>query len=118
MTKKKVQKTDLHILHKRISGHLSKELRKKYKKRALPIRKGDTVMILVGKFRKKAGKVTSVNTKLGSINVESIQITKKDGKTAPINIEPSNVIITELYVDDERRYKHIKVENKGEKNGK
>ena len=104
----------LHVLRKGIAAHLSKELRKKYKKRAVPIRKGDTVLILCGKYKKKSGKVTSVDTKSGRIAIESIQITKKDGKSIPIMIDPSNVVITELYMDDERRFKHIK----GEANGK
>lgn len=101
-----VKKEELHILRKTISGHLSKELREKYKKRAMPIRKGDTVIILTGKYSKKSGKVMEVNAK-GFILVENIQISKKDGKTVPVKIQPSNVLLTELYKDDERRFKHI-----------
>lgn len=102
-----------HTLRKNMAIHLSKELRAKYSTRSISVRKGDVVVIKVGKFAKKSGKVTEVNTN-GFIFVENIQINKKDGKMVPVKIKPSNVIITELYKDDEKRFKNIK----GEANGK
>lgn len=59
--RKKSKNASLHTLRKKVSGHLSKELRLKYTTRALPIRKGDTVKIIRGKFAKKEGKVTEVD---------------------------------------------------------
>jgi len=106
--RKRRTEAPLHILRKSISGHLSKELRAKYKARSVTLRKGDLVMVLGGKHDKKQGKVTSVNTRKEYINVEGLQINKKDGKTISVKIEPSNVIILELYKDDEKRFKHIK----------
>lgn len=99
----------LHVLRKKVSGHLSKELRQKYTTRALPIRKDDVVKIIRGKFAKKEGKVTEVDAKNCYIYVEGIQLVKKDGKTVPLKVEPSNVVVVELYKDDEKRFKHIKV---------
>jgi len=104
----------LHILRKNISGHLSKELRAKYKKKAITLRKGDLVLILRGDYKKKQGKIANVDTKSGDINIEGLQITKKDGKTVPIKIDPSNVVVLDLYKDDEKRFKRIT----GEKYGK
>jgi len=98
----------LHVLHKRLAGHLSKELREKYGTRSLPLRKGDSVIITLGKYKGKQGKITDVNVNAGHVNVEGIQITKKDGKTVPVKVEPSNVILIDLYKDDEKRFKHIK----------
>jgi large subunit ribosomal protein L24 len=107
--RKRSAEAPLHVLRKSLAGHLSKELREKYKKRSLPLRKGDIVLVKGGKYDKKQGKVTSVDTNKRCINVEGLQISKKDGKTIPVKIEPSNVIIIELYKDDEKRFKHIKV---------
>ena len=50
----------LHLRHKMMSVHLTKELRKKYGKRNFPIRKGDTIKITGGKFNKKQGKIIEV----------------------------------------------------------
>jgi large subunit ribosomal protein L24 len=107
--RKRSAEAPLHILRKSIAGHLSKELREKYAKRSLPLRKGDIILVKGGKYDKKQGKITSVNTKKQYINVEGLQIAKKDGKTAPVKVEPSNIILIELYKDDEKRFKHIKV---------
>lgn len=104
----------LHTLRKNIAGHLSKELRQKYKKRAITLRKEDVVLVLKGKYQKKQGKITNTDTKKGYINIEGLQMTKKDGKTVPIKVDPSNVVVLELYKDDEKRFKHIV----GEKYGK
>ena len=106
--RKRKSEAPLHVLHKSIAGHLSKELREKYNKRALPLRKGDVVLIKGGKYDKKQGKITLVDTKKQYIYVEGMQIAKKDGKTASVKIEPSNVILMELYKDDEKRFKHTK----------
>ena len=43
----------LHIRQKLISVLLDKPLRSKYKIKNIPIRKGDDVLVMRGKFRKK-----------------------------------------------------------------
>ena len=69
----------LHIRKKFLSINLSKDLRKKHEKRNIPVRKGDVIKVMRGKFKKKQGKVTEVNTKTSKISIEGIQIKKQDG---------------------------------------
>src|SRR3990167_4812154 len=69
----------LHIKHKFLSANLSKDLRIKYGKRNLPLRKGDEALIMRGSFKKKNAKVTSVDLKNSRIALEGIQRNKKDG---------------------------------------
>ncbi len=95
----------LHIKRKFLSTHLSKELRKKYNKRNIPIRKGDKVKILRGQFKKKIGKVDRVLLKRQKVYIENIALTKKDGSKVPYPINPSNLIITELFLEDKKRKK-------------
>ena len=52
-----------HIRRRLMSSHLSKDLRKKYNVRALPIKRGDEVLIVKGKYKASKGKVTSVYRK-------------------------------------------------------
>lgn len=110
----------LHIKHKFMSAGLDKELRKKYSRRSFPVRKGDTVKIMVGKFKKKIGKISTVNLKRLRIAIEGIQRQKKDGTKINVWFNPSNVQITELNLDDKERKINKKIENKnlveGEKN--
>ena len=65
--RKFVYNAPLHTRHKFLSAHLSKELRQKYGKRNLPLRKGDEVLVMRGFFRKKKAKVSLVNLKKGIV---------------------------------------------------
>ena len=102
----------LHIKRKLLSVNLSKELRKKYGRRNIPIVKGDTVKVMVGKFKKKTGKIIEVFTKRTKVVVEGIQVKKQDGSKANIKLNPSNLQITELNLNDKKRIKNMKTETK------
>jgi large subunit ribosomal protein L24 len=95
----------LHLKKKFVSVGLSKPLREKHGKRNLPVRKGDTVKIMVGKFRKKQGKVLEVKTKTGKIYVEGVQGKKADASKVNIPLQSSNLQIVELNLDDKKRIK-------------
>ena len=95
----------LHIKQKFTRAHLSKDLHKKYGKRSANLRKGDSVKISRGQFRNKTGKVEEVNLKETYAYVSGIDRVKKDGTKSRFPIHPSNLIITELNMDDKRRAK-------------
>jgi large subunit ribosomal protein L26e len=88
-----------------MSAPLSKKLREQYKVRSLPIRKGDTVKVLVGsrKFKGKEAKVKTVYRKKYSIMLEKIVREKANQQQKDIGIHPSNVEITSLYIDKDRK---------------
>ncbi len=98
----------LHTRRKLLSSNLSKELRKKYKKRSLPLRKGDVVKIMRGKFKSKKGKVTAIKLKTEKIEVEGIQIKKQDGSKVNVPLRSSNLQIVELNLEDKKRNKALK----------
>ena len=100
----------LHIKRKLLSANLSKDLRKKYNKRNIPVVKGDTVKIMRGKFKDKTGKITEVNTGTSKIKIEGIMVKKQDGSKANIKMQPSNVQIIELNLNDKKRMKTNKEE--------
>lgn len=95
----------LHIKHKMLSSNLSEELRKKYGKRSMPIRKGDSVVLMNGKFKKKKGKIASVDLKKMRVAIEGIQRAKKDGTKVNVFFDPSNLQVVELNLDDKERVK-------------
>ena len=106
----------LHIRKKFISVNLSKELRKKYKKRNIPVKKGDIVKVMRGKFKKKQGKIIEVKLKLSKIIIEGIQVKKQDGSKINVKLQPSNLQLIELNLEDRKRGrvlgKEIKEESK------
>ncbi|KAF4576737.1 60S ribosomal protein L26B [Pleurotus pulmonarius] len=91
------------IRRKIMSSALSKELRAKYNTRSIPVRKDDEVKIVRGKYRGREGKVTQVYRKKWVIHVDRVQRDKSNGATAPIGIHPSNVVITTIKLDKDRR---------------
>ncbi|MEK6839811.1 MAG: 50S ribosomal protein L24 [Nanoarchaeota archaeon] len=92
----------LHVKQKFIAAHLSKELRKKYKRRALTLRKGYTVKIMRGQFKKQTGRIMSVNLRKSRITIEGMQHVKRDGTKTFYPIHPSNVQIIELITEDKQ----------------
>ena len=65
---------------KLMSCRLNKELRTKHHIRSIPVRVGDEVKILKGKYKNKFGKVIQVYRKRWCIHVEKIARDKQNGK--------------------------------------
>ncbi|MBE5728040.1 50S ribosomal protein L24 [Candidatus Parvarchaeota archaeon] len=97
----------LNLKHRMVSAHLSKELRQQYHTRSFPIRKGDTVLVMRGKFKGSEGKVEKVYTKQLRVTVDSAKITSKKGTKIPIKIRPSALLIKELNLSDKLREKSL-----------
>lgn len=109
----------LHIKSKFLAANLSKELRKKYSKRNIEVRKGDTVKVMRGEFKKRTGKVASVDLKKVRIVIEGLQKKKKDGTKVNVYFHPSNVQILDIKEDKFRlaaKSKEEKKEKQGEEN--
>ena len=101
--RKFVHNADQHLRRKMLSAHLSKELREKYHRRSFPVRKGDEVQIMRGKFKGKKGKVARVDYKKYRIYIEGITIKKADGTERMFPIHPSNAMIVSLDLSDKKR---------------
>jgi large subunit ribosomal protein L24 len=97
----------LHIRRKLLAAHLSKELRSKYKTRSFPLRKGDEVEIMRGKFDKRKGKISSVNYKNYRIYVEGVTRKKTAGTEVQVAIHPSKVRVLNLDLSDKKRLKSM-----------
>lgn len=95
----------LHIRKKFLNINLSKELRKKYRRKNISGRKGDVVRIIRGKFKNKKGKIVAVKMKMSKIEVDGMQVKKQDGSKVNIKFQPSNLQIVELYLEDRKRNK-------------
>ncbi len=100
----------LHLKKKFISANLSKELKKKHGKRNIPLKKGDMVKIMRGKFSGKKGKILEVKLKISKVIIEGIQVKKQDGSSVAVKLQPSNLQITELNLEDKNRAKKLGAE--------
>ncbi|MBI2084414.1 MAG: 50S ribosomal protein L24 [Candidatus Aenigmarchaeota archaeon] len=102
-----------HLRRKILAAHLSKELREKYKRRAMPVRKGDEVQVVRGKMKGKSGKIARVNYKKYRIYIEGVTRKRTVGTEAQVGIHPSKLKIISLSLDDKKRQKIL--ERKGVK---
>ncbi|MDD3574414.1 50S ribosomal protein L24 [Methanospirillum sp.] len=92
-----------HMRGSLLHASLSKDLQGRYKRRSIRVIKGDTVKVLRGDHTGTEGKVDNVNTKSLKIVVDGVSVKKADGSEVPRPIDPSNVVITDLNLEDKRR---------------
>lgn len=93
----------LGVRRKFVSAHLSVDLRRQFQRRAFPVRKGDEVLIIRGKSKGFRGEITMVNLSTSKVHIDGINVKKVDGSEVAVNLEPSNLIITKLNLDDKKR---------------
>jgi len=106
--RKYVHEAPYHVQGNFLSAHLSKDLRKKYQRRHIRIRKGDKVKILKGQFKGQEGKIERVDLKNLRVYLTKIEVDKKDGSKVKVPIRPANLVILELDTNDKRRMEKLK----------
>ena len=94
----------LHIRSSFVHVHLDASLRKELGKRAIQVRKGDTIKVLRGSFKGKSGKVERVSLKYSKIYVTGIDLPKGDGLKKLLPLDPTNLMITTLDKSDKNRF--------------
>jgi large subunit ribosomal protein L24 len=93
----------LHARRKFLSAHLSKELRERYGKRSIPLRKGDGVVVMKGGFRGFTGNIDRIDMSMSKVYIDGVKRKKVDGSETMVPIDPSNVMITKLTLEDKMR---------------
>ena len=95
----------MHVRQKFTHSHISKDLAKKLgiKRRSAQLHKGDTVKVMAGSSKGKAGKINSVNTRAGIIFIDGLMRKNAKGKELPLPIRASAVYITDMDLADKYR---------------
>jgi large subunit ribosomal protein L24 len=109
--RKKFYNSPWHKAIKLMSAPLSKDLRTRFKIRAIPVRTNDSVKIVSGGFKGRSGKVARVNVKRRLVFVEGITGKAQKGKTKMVGIHVSNLTLTKLDLSD--KYRRRILERKG-----
>ncbi|MBT4174934.1 50S ribosomal protein L24 [archaeon] len=105
----------LHIKQKFMHVHLSPELKEKYGTKNIGIRVGDKVKVLRGQFRKRTGRVNKVSLVYEKVYIEGVELVKKEGAKVFYPVTASNLMITDLNLEDKRRRAKIEKNVKKEK---
>jgi large subunit ribosomal protein L24 len=101
--------------YRRFSAPLASSLKESHGTNSVPVKKGDTVMIMRGDRKGFEGKVTQINRKNYKIFVEGADREKVDGTKISVPIHPSKVMITRLNLDDKWRKKILERKGVAEK---
>ncbi|MEE0938617.1 50S ribosomal protein L24 [Methanobrevibacter sp.] len=95
-----------HARGKHLSAALSKDLRAQLGKRSLPIRTGDKVSVVRGDFKGHEGEVLTVDYNSYKVTIEEVTLSKPDGTATFLPVDPSNLVIIEADLKDDRRIKN------------
>lgn len=79
----------------------------------MPLRKDDEVLIVRGMYKTREGKVTACFRKKMVVHIERITREKVSGAQVPVGIQASNLVITKLKLDKDRK---AKLESKSKNN--
>lgn len=89
-----------HKNRAQIASHLDEPLLLKYNKRTVTLREGDTVRVLRGEYAGTSGKVLKVNTRTRKVTVDGITVAKAKATQVARPLDPSNLVITKLNLED------------------
>ena len=95
-----------HARGKHLSASLSKDLREKVGSRTLPVRSGDKVRVLRGDFKGHEGEVLSVDYGSYKVTVEEVTLSKPDGTSTFLPVDPANLVIIYADLKDDKRIKN------------
>ena len=107
--RKAVYTADTFERRKRMAVPLSRELRRRYGRRQVPVRKGDTVRILSGSYVGREERVAKVDRRSYSVTLDNVTGKTADAKLKPLPIRTSHLLLTKLNLADPWRRRVLKV---------
>ncbi|MFB6107362.1 MAG: 50S ribosomal protein L24 [Haloplanus sp.] len=93
----------LHERQDQVRATLSADLREEYGQRSVRVNAGDTVEILRGDHAGEEAEVLTVDLKAEAVHVEDVTVEKADGEDVPRPLDASNLRVTDLDLEDDRR---------------
>lgn len=97
----------LHRRHKQLHATLDEELREEYDTRRTRVHTGDTVEVMRGDHAGTSGGVLAVDLGDAVVHVEDVTVEKADGEEVARPLRASNLRITGLNLEDDRRRERL-----------
>ncbi len=94
---------------RRMTVPLSRDLRRRFHARALPVRKGDTVRVLSGSFVGREERVAKVDRRAYAVVLDNVTVKTGEDKLKPLPIRTSHLVITRLNLSDAWRRRVLQV---------
>ena len=93
----------------RMTVPLSRELRSRFHRRSLPLRKGDTVRVLAGSFEGREERVARVDRRGYTVTLDNVTLKTADEKMKPLSLGVGHLVITRLNLADPWRRRSMKL---------
>jgi large subunit ribosomal protein L26e len=93
----------------RMTVPLSRELRARFHRRAIPLRKGDTVRVLSGSFEGREERVAKVDRRGYAVTLDNVTLKTADEKMKPLSLGVGHLVITRLNLSDPWRRRSMRV---------
>ncbi len=94
---------------RRMAVPLSRELRARFHRRSVPLRKGDTVRVLSGSFEGREERVQRIVRRDYSVVLDNVTLKTGEEKLKPLPIRPGHLVITRLNLADAWRRRTLRV---------
>ena len=111
MRNKQIYYATMQTASAQLSSLLSANLRKKYSKKSVRVKEGDSVKVIRGEFTGVDGKITKVSSADGGLTIEGVKKEKLKVEKYDVFIHTSNIIVTALNTDDKWRINKLEGKN-------
>jgi ribosomal protein uL24 len=88
---------------------LSRELRRRFRRRNVPVRKGDTVRVLSGSFAGREERVARITRRDYSVTLDNVTLKTAEEKLKPLALRTSHLVITRLNLADPWRRRSLRL---------
>jgi len=93
----------------RMTVPLSRELRSRFHRRSIPVRKGDTVRVLSGSYAGREERVAKVDRRGYTVTLDNVTLKTADEKMKPLSLNVGHLVITRLNLSDPWRRRSMRV---------
>jgi len=107
--RKALYTADAFERRRRMTVLLSRELRGRFHRRSVPVRKGDTVRVLAGSFAGREERVAKIDRRAYSVTLDNVTLKTADEKLKPLGLRPGRLVITRLNLSDPWRRRSLRV---------
>jgi large subunit ribosomal protein L24 len=102
------ERASLHERHEQVKATLADDLREEFDTRSVRVNAGDTVEVMRGDFAGEEAEVLDVDLRDAVVYVEEVTVEKADGEEAPRPLDASNLRVTDLDLEDDRREERLR----------
>ncbi|MDY6769157.1 MAG: 50S ribosomal protein L24 [Candidatus Nanohaloarchaea archaeon] len=86
-----------------LNAHLADAVQERMGTRSVPVRTGDKVEVMRGDYSGEKGRVDDIDTEEEKIYINGVEREAVDGSETAVPVDPSNLKITKLDLDDPER---------------